>query len=104
MLDEGVVLLGCTLGEWLEPVSIVCHAIFNSPLLDARCNGVSHAAVEASSIVYNVNKLFINVLWQILVHLLTIEDIFAKILVGTFFGGLYGEGSFLKCLLYNLKS
>ena len=40
MLDEGIVLLGSTFCQWLEPVGVVGNAILVSPLLDAFGYGV----------------------------------------------------------------
>ena len=97
-------LLGCTLGEGLEPVSIVGYAILNSPLLDTSGNSIGYRTVETCSIVDYVNELLINILREILLHLLTVEDILTELLIGAFLRCLYGEGALLECLLYNLKS
>ena len=47
VFDEGVVLLGCALGQRLEPVGVVGHTILYGPLLDASCHGVGDGTVEA---------------------------------------------------------
>ena len=64
MLYEGVVLFCSSLGEWLEPVGVVCNAILVSPLLDAFGNSVSDRAVESSTVVDNVNEFLIDITWK----------------------------------------
>lgn len=51
MLNEGIVLLGSTFCQWLEPVSVVGYAILVSPLLDAFGYGVGDVTVETCSVV-----------------------------------------------------
>ena len=85
-------------------MGVVGHTILYGPLLDAGCHGVGDGTVEACAIVNHVDQFLVDILGQILVHLLSVEDIFAEILVGTFFGSLYFEWLLLESLLYNLKS
>ena len=104
MLDEGIVLLGCSLGEWLEPVCVVCHAILVSPLLDALCYCVSDRTVESSAVVDNINEFLIDITWKILVHFCTVEYVLSEILRRTLYWCHHVEGSFPESLCYNLKS
>ena len=41
MLHEGIMLLGSTFCQWLEPVSIMCYPVFLSPELHAGSHGIS---------------------------------------------------------------
>ena len=104
VLDERVVLLGGTLGQRLEPVCIVRHAILYGPLLHAGSHSVGHVAVEACTVVDDVDHLLVHVLRQVLVHLLTVEDLLSKILVRSLTGCFHVEGLLLECLADNLKS
>jgi len=78
MLDEGIVLLGSTLSQWLEPVSVVCYPVLVSPLLDAFGYGVGNVSVETCAIVDDVNEFLVNVGRKILVHLLAVENFLTK--------------------------
>ena len=80
MLYEGIVLLGRTLGQWLEPVRIVGHSVLVGPLLHAFCHGICNAAVKDSTIIDNVNEFLIYILLQVLVHLVTGEHILPVVL------------------------
>ena len=102
MLYEGVVLLCGALGQWLEPVGVVCHALFLSPLHHACCNVVGNMTVEACAIVHHVNHLLIDILWQILVHLLAVEDLASEILVRSLTWFYYFQGLLLESLTYYL--
>ena len=104
MLDERVVLLSSTLGQWLEPVCIVCHTILRSPLLHTGSHGVCHLAVQTCTIVHHVHHLLVHVLGQVLVHFLTVEDLAAKVLRGSLTGCFYVERLLLESLADNLKS
>ena len=104
MLYEGVVLFCSSLGEWLEPVGVVCNAILVSPLLDAFGNSVSDRAVESSTVVDNVNEFLIDITWKVLVHFCTVEHVLSEILRRTLYWCHYVEGPFLESLCHNLKS
>ena len=104
MLHEGVVLLGSTLGQRLEPVCVVGHAHLHSPLLHACCHGVGYRAVQSCTIVHHVNHGVVDFLRQVLIHLLTCEDVLAEILRGALRGHLHVEGALLERLFYYLES
>ena len=63
MLDEGIVLLGSTFCQWLEPVSVVGYAILVSPLLDAFGYGVGDVTVETCSVVDDIYQFLMSYLF-----------------------------------------
>ena len=89
MLDEGIVLLGSTFCQWLEPVCVMGYAILVGPLLDALGHGVGDVAVESCAIVDYVYQFLINIGWQILVHLLSVEYLLAEELTGSLTGSCH---------------
>ena len=104
MLDEGVVLLGSTLGEGLEPVGVVGGAHLLGPVLHAVGHGIGDAAVEACPVVDDIDEFVIHVCWQVLTHLLAVEHVLAEV-----FGRALGRcrhfyGLLLEGLLYDLES
>ena len=80
MLNESIMLFSSTLGKRLEPVSIVCYTILICPLLDTLSHSVGDRTVESGAIVDNVYKFLVDITWQILVHLGTVENILSVIL------------------------
>ena len=104
MLDERVVFLGCSLCKGLEPVCIVCDAIFLCPLHHAGSHGVSYRAVQTGTVLYDVNHLVINTFGQVLVHLLAIENLLAEVLAGFLTRCNNAERLLLESLAHNLKS
>ena len=104
VLDEGVVLLGRSFRQRLEPVCIVCHSILGSPLLHALSHNIGNLTIKARPIVHHIYHCLIDVLRQILVHLLTVKDLLTKILSGSFTWCFYVERLFLEGLSDNLKS
>ena len=78
MLDESIMLLGCTLSKRLKPVGVMSNTILISPLLDTLCHLVGNRAIKASTIVYDINKFSIHISRKILIHTLTIENFSAK--------------------------
>ena len=104
VLDERVVLLGRAFREGLEPMRIVRHAVLPTPLHHAGSHGIRHLAVEASAIVDNIYHLIINVLREILVHLLAVKDMLAKVLARSFTRCFYAKRLLLERLADNLKS
>ena len=89
MLNERVVLLGSAFGKGLEPVGVVCHTVLVGPLLDALGHGVGDVAVESCAIVDYVYQFLINIGWQILVHLLSVEYLLAEELTGSLTGSCH---------------
>ena len=104
MFDKRIMLLGCTFGQWLEPMRIVRHSVFGSPLLHTFCHGISHVTLQACPVVHHVNHLCINVLRKIRVHLFAVENLLAKILGRSLNGCFYVKGLLLESLTDNLKS
>ena len=104
MLHEGIVLLGSTFCQWLEPVSIMRYPVFLSPELHAGSHGISDGTVQTSTIIYYIDEFLVHIRWQILVHLLAVEYILGEVLRRAHLGSLYLYRSFLKGLGYNLKS
>ena len=104
VLDKRVVLLGSTFGQRLEPVGVVRHTILNGPLLHASGHTIGNCSVQTCAIIHDINHLLVHVLGQILVHLLTIEDLLTKILIRSFTWCFYIERLLLECLTDNLKS
>ena len=104
MLDKRVVLLGSTFCQRLEPVCIMGHTVLRGPLLHAFCHDIGHLTVQARAVVHHINHRLVDILWQILVHLLTVKDLFAKILSGSLTRCFYVERLLLESLTDNLKS
>ena len=80
------------------------NAILGSPLLDTSSYSVGNGTIESCAIINYVNHLLVHVLWQVLVHFLTIEDLLAKILARSLTWCFYIEWLLLKSLTDNLKS
>ena len=97
VLYEGVVLLCRTFRKRLKPVRVVCDTILLCPLLHASGNGISNRAVEWHTVVNDVHHLVVNLRWQILIHLLTIEDILSEILRRALFRHFHFYRFFLRC-------
>ena len=104
VLYKGIVLLGSTLGQRLEPVGIVRAAHLLSPLLHAGSHRVSYRTVQRRTVIHHVNHLVVDVLWQVLIHLLAVEHVFAKEFRRALPGHLHLDGPFLKRFFYYLKS
>ena len=102
--DEGVVLLCRAFGQRLEPVCIVGHPILPGPLHHACSHRIGHLTVQSFPLVYHVCHLFEDIFRQVLEHLLSVEDILAKVLAWSFIRHLYVEGLLLEGLSYYLKS
>ena len=104
VLDERVVLLGCAFREGLEPMRIVRHAVLLGPRHHAGSHSIGHLAVEASAVVDDIYHLIINVLRQVLVHLLAVENMLSKVLARSFCWCFYVKRLLLERLADNLKS
>jgi hypothetical protein len=104
VLDERVVLLGRAFREGLEPMRIVRHAVLLGPRHHAGSHSIGHLSVEASAIVDDIYHLIINVLRQVLVHLLAVEDVLAKVFARSLCWCFYVKRLLLECLADNLKS
>ena len=74
VLDERVVLLGCSLRQRLEPVGVVGDTILCGPLLHAGSDNIGNLTIQTGTVVHHVDHLLKDILRQILVHLLTVED------------------------------
>ena len=104
VLDEGVVLLGCALGERLEPVCVVSDAVLVCPLLHAFSHSVGYRAVETRTVVDDIDELFVHFARKILVHLRTVEHVLAEELRRTFYRRNHFNWFLVESLGYNLKS
>ena len=104
VFDEGVVLLGGTLGEGLEPVGVVGDAHLLGPLLHPFGDGVGDGAVETGTVVDDVDEVVIHVGGQVLVHLLTVEHVLAEVFGGSLGRGFHFHSLLLEGLLYDLES
>ena len=78
MLNEGIMLLGSSIGERLEPVSTMGHTKFHSPLLHTVGNLVGCLTIEWGTIVYDIKHLGVGVFVKILGHLCFIKDVLGK--------------------------
>ena len=83
---------------------IVCHTFLGSPLFHTCSYCIGDSAIQTCTIIHHVNHLLVHVLRQVLVHLLTVKDLFAKVLSGSLTGCFYVEWLLLECLTDNLKS
>ena len=104
VLDEGIVLLGRAFSQWLEPVRIMGDAHLLCPLLHPRSHGIGYRAVEPRTVVHHVNHLVVNVLGQVLIHLLTVKHVLAEVFRRSLCGGLHVKGLLLESLFHNLES
>ena len=104
MLYERVMLLGCSFGQWLEPVRVMRHAILRSPLFHAYSDSIGHAAVQTGTVVNDVKHLLVDLLGQVLIHLLAVKHFLSKILGGTLRRCFYVKRLLLESLSDNLKS
>ena len=103
-LHEGIVFLGCALGQRLEPMGIMGHTHFKCPFLHAGSHSIGYRTVQTGTVIHHVNHLFVDVLRQVLIHFLAVENVFAKELRRAFLGHFHFYGTFLERFLYNLES
>ena len=89
MLDEGIVLLGSTFCQWLEPVGVVGYAILVSPLLDAFGYGVGDVTVETSSVVDDIYQFLIDIFCRL-------NTFFPKNSLGRSLGAVTSTGFLLE--------
>ncbi len=104
VLYEGVVLLGGALGQRLEPVRVVRHAVLLGPLLHAGGHGVGYGAVEARAVVHHVDERVVDLRRQVLVHLGAVEHVLAEVFRRSFHRRDNFQRLLLERLFYNLKS
>ena len=97
-------LLGRALGQRLEPVGIVGHAVLLGPLHHTCCHGIGDITLQARAVVDDVDHLLVDILRQVLVHLLTVEDLLSEILIRSLTRCLYVEGLLCESLADHLKS
>lgn len=96
MLDEGIVLLGSTFCQWLEPVSVVGYAILVSPLLDAFGYGVGDVTVETSSVVDDIHQFLIDICRRYLYIFCRLNTFFPKNSLGRSLGAVTSTGFLLE--------
>ena len=89
VLHKGVVLLGGTARQGLEPVGVVGDAHLHGPLLHAGGHGIGYGAVEGRAVVDDVGELGVDGGGQVFVHLSAGEHILAKILGRTLLGNFH---------------
>ena len=104
MFHEGVVFLGCSLCQGLEPVGIVGGAHLQGPLFHTLSHCICDASVQTRTMVHHVDHLVIDIGRQVFVHLLTVEDVLTEILGRSFGGCFHLDGLFLEGLFHDLKS
>ena len=104
MFDKGIVLFGRSLGQGLEPVSVVGHAVLLGPLLHARSHSVGYGAVELGAVVHHIYQLAIYIGRQVLEHLGTVEHQLSEILGRTVLGSGHLDGFLVESLFYSIKS
>ena len=80
MFHKGIMLLGCSIGQRLEPMGVMRNALFQSPHAHTCGDQVGHLAVDGNAIVDGVGKGLIGFLGEVLLHRLAIEDILSEIL------------------------
>ena len=97
-------LLGRRFGERLEPVAAMRHAMFHSPLLHAGSHAVSDLQIERLAIIDTIQERAKGLGIKVLLHLLTIEDKFAKIFRWPAFGNRIFCCSFFESCLDGIKS
>ena len=86
VVDQGVVFLGSTLGQGLEPVGDVGHAVLHRPFFHAAGHAVGGLAVKGVSALDAVKQGVEAFSIKILAHLLAVEHEFAEVL-GSFPSG-----------------
>ena len=79
VLEERVVLLGCGVGERLEPVGDVGNAVLECPRLHALCYGVSRFGIERCIAILRRLKRGIRRCVKIAAHLIADEHQFAEV-------------------------
>ena len=104
MLDEGIMLLGRTFCQWLEPMGVVGCPHILGPFLHTLSHRISDAAIETGTIVDDIDELCIDLSREVTIHLLAVENVFAEIRRGSFRGGRYLQGLLLEGLFYDLES
>ena len=85
-------------------MGVVGDTVLCGPLLHAGSDCIGNLTIQTGTVVHHIDHLLIDILRQILVHLLTVEDFLAKVLSGSLTWSFYVEGLLLECLTDNLKS
>ena len=80
--QEAVMLLRGDAGQGLEYVRVVGRALLNGPLFHGLRHHVGHAGVQLRALLDGLGERLVNTLGQALLHLLVIENIRAKNLLG----------------------
>jgi len=62
------VLLSCHSGEWLEPMAIMCGAIFNRPIFHCNGNSISHGGIKRAAIMNGSLNACVHIAGQTLEH------------------------------------
>ena len=104
MFNKRVVFFCRSFRQRLEPVRIVCHAVFCGPLFHTCCHSIGYLAIKSCAIVNHIDHLLIHVLGQVLIHLFAVKDLLTEILIRSLCGCFYVERLLLECLTDNLKS
>ena len=53
MCHKGVMLLGRNTRQWLEPVRVMCRAVFHRPVLHCLCHYVSGCQRQLAPLLHN---------------------------------------------------
>ena len=104
VLHEGIMLLGRTLGERLEPVGVVGDAHLLGPLLHPFGDGVGDGTVETGTVVDDVDEFVIHFCGQVFVHFFAVEHVLAEVFGGSLGRGFHFHSLLLEGFLYDLES
>ncbi len=72
-------LLGCSFGQWLEPMGDMSYPMFHRPLFHAFSNLIGNVTVKSLVAFYACYKGFVCRRLEVFAHLVTVEHQFPEI-------------------------
>ena len=104
VFDKRVMFLGGAVGQWVEPVGIVCHPVVQRPLLHRLGDIVCQLAVQRCLLVDSTRHSLVGITRQILKHLLAVKDLLSIIAAGRITRDVHLYRSTVESNLHFLKS
>ena len=104
VFEEGIVLLGSSLRQGLEPVGHVGGPHLHGPLLHALSDFVGRLHIERHAVSQCLTVLLISAGGEILEHLRAVEDVLSVELAGTLGGRLHVDRMLLESFLDDVES
>ena len=103
-LGKGIVLLGRTARQRLEPVGIVVGSVLEGPLPHAGGDAVGHLARQRRAVLHRVEQRRIGLLVEVFAHGFATEDLLPEIVRRTPLGSLHFDGRVVDRRIDHLES